>query len=54
MPFSDKLKVLKAGITPFLIFFFMTGLFIMGITSLVESSAVGATASTIAAFAKKG
>ena len=28
MPFSDKL--LKAGITPFLIFFFMTGLFIMG------------------------
>jgi TRAP-type mannitol/chloroaromatic compound transport system permease large subunit len=53
MPFSDKLKVLKAGITPFLIFFFMTGLFIMGITSLVESSAVGATASTIAAFAKR-
>jgi TRAP-type mannitol/chloroaromatic compound transport system permease large subunit len=53
MPFSDKLKVLKAGITPFLIFFFMTGLFIMGITSLVESSAVGATAATIAAIAKR-
>jgi len=32
---------------------FMTGLFVMGITSLVESSAVGATASTIAAFAKR-
>ena len=31
----------------------MTGLFIMGITSLVESSAVGATAATIAAFAKR-
>jgi len=31
----------------------MTGLFVMGITSLVESSAVGATASTIAAFAKR-
>ena len=53
MPFSAKLNVLKAGITPFLIFFFMTGLFIMGITSLVESSAVGATAATIAAFAKR-
>ena len=53
MPFSKKLKVLKAGIIPFLIFFFMTGLFVMGITSLVESSAVGATASTIAAFAKR-
>ena len=53
MPFSEKLKLLKAGIIPFLIFFFMTGLFIMGITSLVESSAVGATAATIAAIAKR-
>jgi len=53
MSFSAKLNVLKAGITPFLIFFFMTGLFIMGITSLVESSAVGATAATIAAIAKR-
>jgi TRAP-type mannitol/chloroaromatic compound transport system permease large subunit len=48
----EKLKLLRAGIIPFLIFFFMTGLFIMGITSLVESSAVGATAATIAAAAK--
>jgi len=53
MPLKDKLKLLKAGITPFLIFFFMTGLFLMGITSLVESSAVGATAATIAAMAKR-
>ena len=53
MPFSEKLKLLKAGIIPFLIFFFMTGLFLMGITSLVESSAVGATASTIAALYKR-
>ena len=52
IPMSEKLKLLKAGIIPFLIFFFMTGLFIMGITSLVESSAVGATAATIAAAAK--
>jgi len=53
MPMSEKLKLLRAGITPFLIFFFMTGLFIMGITSLVESSAVGATAATIAALIRK-
>jgi len=53
MPLSEKLKLLKAGIIPFLIFFFMTGLFIMGITSLVESSAVGASAATIAAIAKR-
>ena len=53
IPFREKLKLLKAGIVPFLIFFFMTGLFIMGITSLVESSAVGATAATIAAMAKR-
>ncbi|NQV47451.1 MAG: TRAP transporter large permease subunit [Rhodospirillaceae bacterium] len=53
MPFSEKLALLKAGIIPFLIFFFMTGLFIMGVTSLVESSAVGATSATIAALAKR-
>ena len=53
MPLSEKLKLLKAGIVPFLIFFFMTGLFLMGVTSLVESSAVGATAATIAALAKR-
>ena len=53
MPLAEKLKLLQAGIIPFLIFFFMTGLFVMGITSLVESSAVGATAATIAAFAKR-
>ncbi len=52
MPFKEKLGYLRAGIIPFLIFFFMTGLFVMGITSLVESSAVGATAATLAAWAK--
>jgi len=52
IPMSEKIKLLRAGIIPFLIFFFMTGLFVMGITSLVESSAVGATAATIAAFFK--
>jgi len=52
-PLSEKLKLLRAGIIPFLIFFFMTGLFVMGITSLVESSAVGATTATLAAMAKR-
>ena len=50
---AEKWQLLRAGITPFLIFFFMTGLFLMGITSLVESSAVGATTATIAAWARK-
>ncbi|NKB64050.1 MAG: TRAP transporter large permease subunit [Gammaproteobacteria bacterium] len=52
MPLKEKLKLLRAGIIPFLIFFFMTGLFVMGITSLVESSAVGASAATLAAWSK--
>ena len=53
LPMSEKLRLLRAGIIPFLIFFFMTGLFVMGYTSLVESSAVGATAATLAALAKR-
>ena len=50
---SEKIRLLRAGILPFLIFFSMTGLFLMGITSLVESSAVGATAATLAALIKR-
>jgi tripartite ATP-independent transporter DctM subunit len=53
MPLREKLRLLRAGIIPFLIFFAMTGLFVLGYTSLVESSAVGATASTVAAAAKR-
>lgn len=53
IPLREKLKLLRAGIIPFLIFFFMTGLFVMGVTSLVESSAVGATTATLAALAKR-
>ena len=52
MPLSEKLALARAGIIPFLIFFLMTGLFVMGYTSLVESSAVGATAATLAAILK--
>ncbi|PCI05415.1 MAG: C4-dicarboxylate ABC transporter [Hyphomicrobiales bacterium] len=48
--FSEKLKLLRAGILPLIIFFLMTGLFLMGVTSLVESSAVGAMSATVAAI----
>ena len=52
VPLREKLRLLRAGILPFLIFFLMTGLFLMGVTSLVESSAVGAAAATLAALVK--
>ena len=52
MPLREKLALLRGGIIPFLIFFAMTGLFVFGVTSLVESSAVGATAATLAAWFK--
>jgi tripartite ATP-independent transporter DctM subunit len=50
---TEKVRLLKAGIAPLFIFFSMTGLFLMGITSLVESSAVGAAAATLAALLKR-
>jgi tripartite ATP-independent transporter DctM subunit len=49
---GEKLRLLQAGILPFMIFFLMTGLFLMGVTSMVESSAVGAVAATAAALIK--
>ena len=53
IPWAEKLALLRSGIWPILIFFSMTGLFVMGVTSLVESSAFGATAATVAALAKR-
>ncbi|SDG38990.1 TRAP transporter, DctM subunit [Limimonas halophila] len=50
--FADKLRLLRAGIIPLVIFFTMMGLFFTGVTSLVESSAVGAAAATIVAAVK--
>ena len=50
---GEKIRLLRAGIIPFVIFFAMTGLFLMGIASLVECSAVGALGATIAAFFKR-
>ncbi len=52
IPLGQKLKLLRAGVLPLVIFFSMTGLFVMGYTSLVESSAVGAFAATVAALVK--
>jgi tripartite ATP-independent transporter DctM subunit len=49
---GEKLRLLRAGILPLFIFFCMTGLFLMGFTNLTESSAVGATAATLAALVK--
>ena len=45
--------MLRTGILPLLIFFAMTGLFLLGVTSLVESSAVGAAATTLVALGKR-
>ncbi|HEX5079312.1 MAG TPA: TRAP transporter large permease subunit [Geminicoccaceae bacterium] len=50
---GEKIRLLGAGILPLLIFFLMTGLFLMGATSLVESAAVGAAASTVVAILRR-
>jgi tripartite ATP-independent transporter DctM subunit len=49
---GEKIRLLRAGILPLLIIFSMTGLFVMGATSMVESSAVGALAATLVAGGK--
>ncbi|AKI03146.1 TRAP-type mannitol/chloroaromatic compound transport system, large permease component [Hoeflea sp. IMCC20628] len=49
---KERISLLRAGILPFMIFFLMNGLFLMGYTSLVESSAVGAVSSMAAALIK--
>ena len=49
---GEKFRLLRAGIIPLVIIFSMTGLFLMGITSLVECSAAGAAATTLAALFK--
>jgi len=53
IPLKQKIKLLQAGVVPILIIFMMSGLFFLGITSLVESAAVGATVITIAAIVKR-
>jgi tripartite ATP-independent transporter DctM subunit len=46
---AQKIGLARAGLIPLAIFVAMTGLFLTGVTSLVESSAVGAVASILAA-----
>ena len=50
---GEKIRLLKAGLIPLAIIFSMTGLFLMGVTSLVECSAAGAAATTLAALLKR-
>ncbi len=47
---KEKFALLRAGLLPLAIFFIMMGLFMTGVTSLVESSAVGALLATLAAW----
>jgi tripartite ATP-independent transporter DctM subunit len=49
---GEKISLLRAGVLPLLVIFSMTGLFVMGVTSMVESSAVGAAAATVVAALK--
>ncbi|MBX3702364.1 MAG: TRAP transporter large permease subunit [Steroidobacteraceae bacterium] len=48
----EKFRLLGAGILPLVIIFSMTGLFLMGVTSMVECSAVGAAMATLVAWYK--
>ena len=52
MPLSEKLGLLRAGLLPLFIFAVMMVPFVNGWTSLVESSAVGATTAFLAAVFK--
>ena len=52
IPLREKLRLLGIGTVPLLVFGIMIGLFVTGITSLVESSAVGAAAAIVAAACK--
>ena len=53
VPLKEKLRLLRAGLLPILIFASMMVPFINGWTSLVESSAIGAMTAFVAAILKK-
>jgi len=53
VPMAEKLRLLRAGILPIAIFAAMMVPFVNGWTSLVESSAIGALAATLAAVLKR-
>ncbi len=52
IPMAEKLRLLRAGLLPLVIFFTMMVPFVNGWTSLVESSAIGALAAFAAAVLK--
>lgn len=49
---KEKITILQAGLLPLVLMFLVIGLFLMGVTSLVESSAIGAIASMLIAIFK--
>ena len=49
---GEKFRLLASGVLPLVIIFSMTGLFLLGVTSLVECAAVGAATATVVAWAK--
>lgn len=49
----QRLKLLGAGLVPLVLMFTVIGLFLMGVTSLVESSAIGAASSIVIALIKR-
>jgi tripartite ATP-independent transporter DctM subunit len=53
VPLAEKLKLLRAGLLPVAIFAAMMVPFVNGWTSLVESSAIGATTAFLAAVLKR-
>jgi tripartite ATP-independent transporter DctM subunit len=50
---GEKISLLREGIIPLAIFGIMMGMFLTGVTSLVESSAVGALLTVIAAIIER-
>ncbi len=53
VPMAEKLRLLRAGLLPLVIFFAMMVPFVKGWTSLVESSAIGAMTAFAAAVIKR-
>lgn len=49
---KEKFGILHAGLLPLVLMFIVIGLFLLGVTSLVESSAIGAIASMLIAVFK--
>lgn len=53
MSAGEKIALARAGILPLAVFGLMMGLFLSGVTSLVESSVVGAVLATLAALVSR-